>query len=451
MGSTPSSLPASTSKYSSDLQQVLSRSIAIASLPLNLLNNQLTILQNRSTALDSLNGKFAALLTALQGVSSAAVSTSAQLSANGVLTAQSDSTSLPGSYTIHVVNAGAASSAISQSALPAVQDPSTQSISAATSFTLTVGGTPFTVTPSANTLSALADAINSSGANISATIVNLGSPATPDYKLSLQTTKLGNIDIQLNDGSQDLLDPLATGAEAQYQINGQPVTPISSDSSTVTIAPGLTVNLLAAGDTNIVVSRSSSAQANSLSSFVAAYNAALDELNLNRGQGGGQLTGDALISTLAHSLRNMSGFTGGAGSVQNLTDLGLTFDKAGKLSFNQTTFNNAAAAHSSDVAAFLGSPSTGGFLKAATDILNSLEDPATGTIQATRDSAQKAINNQYLRISDAQDRLDALTTSLTARISAADALIASLEQQANYFTTLFASINGSINGTSKNQ
>ena len=46
--SSPAPLP-SSSQYSSDLQQVLSRSIAIASLPLTQLNNTLTTLQNQNT------------------------------------------------------------------------------------------------------------------------------------------------------------------------------------------------------------------------------------------------------------------------------------------------------------------------------------------------------------------------------------------------------------------
>ena len=431
----------SSSKYSTDLQQVLSRAVAIASLPLNQLNSQLTDLQNRSTALNSLNGKFTALQTALQGVSSAAFSASAQVTDSSVLTAHSDSTAKAGSYAIHVVTAGAPSSALSQATLPTVQDPSTQSISAATSYTLTVAGTPVTVTPSANTLSALADAINASGANVTATIINLGSPSAPDYKLSLQSTKLGNITIQLNDGTQDLMGTLSAGSEAQYQVNGNPATPISSDSTTVTIAPGVTVDLLQPGDSTVVVSQSSSAQADALSSFVAAYNAAVDELNTNRGQGGGALTGDGLIYTLSQSLRNISSFVGGTGAVQNLTDLGLTFDKTGHLNFDQTIFGNVSAAHPSDMSAFLGSASTGGFLKTATDIMNGLEAPVTGTIGSTIASAQTAIDNQNRKISDAQDRLDLLTASLTAKIDAADALIASLEQQQSYFTTLFTDMN----------
>jgi len=433
--------PPSSSQYSADLQQVLSRSIAIASLPLTQLNNTLTDLQNRSTELQTINGKFSAVQTAVQSLSTAVSSTTAQVSDSSVLTAQSDSTAVPGSYTIHVVSAGSPSSALSLSTLPAVTDPSTQSISSASSFTLTVGTTPITITPSANNLNALADAINSSGANVNATIVNLGSPSAPNYQLSLQSTKLGTIALQLNDGN-DLMGTLSGGAQATYQVNGQPATPISSDSNTVTIAPGVTVDLLASGDSTVTVSESSTDQANALSSFVTAYNAAVDELSLNRGQGGGALTGDALIYTLSQSLRDISGFTGGSGSVQNLTDLGLTFDQNGHLNFDQTVFTSAAAAHPGDVGAFLGSPTMGGFLQEATNVLTGLGDPTDGILETAINNSQTSIDNQNQKISDEQTRITALTTSLTSQIDSADALIASLEQQQTYFTTLFTDMNG---------
>jgi len=433
--------PPSSSSYSSDLQQVLSRSIAIASLPLNQLNATLNDLQSRSTELNTLNGKFSAVQSAIQSISTAVSSTTAQVSDSSVIAAQSDATASAGSYTIHVANAGSPSSALSLGSLPAVTNPATQSISTSSSFTLTVGGTPVTVTPSANTLSALADAINSSGANVTATIVNLGSPSAPSYQLSLQTTKLGNITLQLNDGTNDLMGTLSGGTLATYQVNGNPATPISSDSSTVTIAPGVTVDLLSFGDSTVTVSQSSTAQANALSSFATAYNAAVDALSVNRGQGGGALTGDALIYTLSQSLRDISGFTGGSGAVQSLTDLGLTFDQNGHLNFDQTVFASAAAAHPSDLSAFLGSPTTGGFLQDATNTMNGLGDPTTGVLETTIASAQTAIDNQNQKISDEQARITTLTTSLTSRIDAADALIASLEQQQTYFTTLFTDMN----------
>ena len=430
-----------SSRYSSDLQQVLTRAVSIASLPLNLLNNQLNTLQGRSDALNSLDGKFAAVLSAVQGISTAADSTTSSVSDPDIVAAHSDPTALPGTYSIHVVSQGAPTSAMSLGTLPTVTDPSTQSITTSGSLTLTVGGTPFTITPASLTLNALADAINSSGANVTANIINLGSPSAPNYQLSLQTTKLGNIAVQLNDGSQDLLSTLSAGSQAQYQVNGQPATPISSDSRTVTIAPGLTVDLLQSGDADVVVAQSSSAQVNALSAFVTAYNAAVDELTTNRGQGGGALVGDPIISTLSQSLRSLAGFTGGSGAAQNLTDLGLTFDKTGKLSFDQTVFESVAASNPDDVAAFLGSPKTGGFLKSATDTLNGLEDPISGIIETTKAGAQTAIDHQNQRIDDEQSRIDALTKDLTGRMAAADALIATLEQQVSYFTTLFGSMN----------
>ena len=257
-----------------------------------------------------------------------------------------------------------------------------------------MGGTPVTITPSGNSLSALADAINSSGANVSATIVNLGSPSAPNYQLSLQSTQLGDITLQLNDGTNDLMGTLSAGAQATYQVNGQPATPISSDSSTVTIAPGVTADLLSAGNSTVTVSESSTDQANALSSFATAYNAAVDELNLNRGQGGGALTGDSLIYTLSQSLRDISGFTGGSGSVQNLTDLGLTFDDNGHLNFDQTVFSNAVASDPGDVGAFLGSPTTSGFLEVATNTLTSLGDPTNGIIETAINESNTSIDNQ---------------------------------------------------------
>src|SRR5581483_10420801 len=140
-------------------------------------------------------------------------------------------------------------------------------------------------------------------------------------------------------------------------------------------------------------------------------------------------TGDALIFSLTQTLRDLSGYTGGSGAVQTLTDLGITFDKTGHLSFDRSLFASVAAAHPSDLSAFLGSPTSGGFLKSATDTLNSLEDPIDGTIPMALTSAQDAIDKQNRRIADEQDRVDRITQSLTAQISAADALIASLAQQ----------------------
>jgi flagellar hook-associated protein 2 len=446
MSSTVPPLFSGTSTFAADLQTSLTRAVGIASLPLTSLNNQLTTLQNRSTALQSVDTDFVGLKAAIQSLDSATATNTATVSAPTVLQANADSTALAGTYSLHVVDPGSQTSTISGSGSPPVQNAFSSSITSATHLTLTVNGTTFSIDPSANTLGSLAEAINGAGANVSATIVNVGSPSAPDYRLSVQSTALGNVSIQLNDGSQDLLSTLSTGTLAQYQVNGQPSTPISSDSRTVTISPGVTVNLLQAGDATVTVARTQSSVADALTSLVGAYNAAVDDLAKNRGQAGGALTGDSLVSTLSQQLRNLAGYTGGSGSVKNITDLGLTFDATGHLSFDQSTFDSVVAAHSTDVAAFLGSASNGGFLKSATDILTGLEDPIDGTIVAALSATQDQITAQNQRIADEQARIDQLQANLTAQMSAADSLIASLQQKVSYFTSLFGAMNAKQNG-----
>ncbi len=71
-------------------------------------------------------------------------------------------------------------------------------------------------------LNALAQAINSSSAGVNATVINLGSPSAPSYSLSLQSTALGNIPIQLNDGIAGSAHHTLHWQQAQYQVNGQP-------------------------------------------------------------------------------------------------------------------------------------------------------------------------------------------------------------------------------------
>jgi flagellar hook-associated protein 2 len=392
--------------------------------------------------LSTLQTDFTAIQTAIQSLDQAA--NGGGLSASGsddsVASVALDSTAAisGGTYDLNVISTGAPTTTVSNSNLPTVTDPSSTSISPASSFTLTVNSSTYTITPSANTLDALAEAINSSGAGVSATLVNLGSPSTPDYTLSVQSTTLGNETIQLNDGTQNLLTTATAGSPAEYQVNGQPSTPISSDTSTVTLAPGLTAELLAPGQTTITVASDPSTAASALSSFVTAYNSAVTELNTNHGTAGGALTGQSIVLSLQQSLQELVTYAGGSGSVQNLAGLGLTFDSSGQLSFNQTQFTNLESTDPGDVASFLGSAeSQTGFLNAATNVLNSLDSSTNGVFQSVENTVQTQITGVNQQITSTENQAETVQTQMTSRMAAADALIASLQSQDSYFTNLF--------------
>ncbi len=249
---------------------------------------------------------------------------------------------------------------------------------------------------------------------MNATLVNLGSPSAPDYRLSIQSTALGNVAIQLNDGTHDLLTTSTTGSLAQYQVNGQPSTPISSDSSTVTLAPGLTTDLLGAGTPRSQWRRVRRARPAQSPLFVSAYNAGGHELDNNHGTANGALTGQSIVFALEQALRSLTGYSGGSGSAQNLTDLGLTFNQTGQLSFDQAQFASVASSNPGDVAAFLGSASAGtGFLGSATNILTGLDDPTDGLFQSAASTVQQQINSDNQQITATQNQVTAVQNQMT--------------------------------------
>jgi flagellar hook-associated protein 2 len=363
------------------------------------------------------------------------------VSTAGVVQPSLSTGALPGSYSIEVTRLGSATNTLSKNGLIAVSNPGTQNISAGTTFTLTIGGVDTTITPAATNLNSLAAAINakSSSLNVQASIVNIGSAATPDYRLSLQSTKLGATAIQLSNGATPLLDTLSTGETANYKVSGLP-TVISSDSRTVTLSPGLNVNLLALSApgvaTTITVNSTTSAVSNALSAFVTAYNAAVTEIDKNHGTSSGSLTGDSLLSTLQQSLHGIATYSSGADTLPNLTSLGFEFDKFGVLSFNSAVFSTATAGKATALASFLGDTTTG-FIKAANDMLKGLEDPISGVIKTTLASLALQSTNEDALIAAEQTRIDQFSVDMTARISAADALIAQLQQQLGFITGLF--------------
>jgi len=423
------------SRFAVDFRAVIERSLAIASLPLNHMRAVKADLEADSTALGALDARFVALLAAVDALETSAGpgSLAASVSDPGAAGVTVAAGAMTGSYRLDISSLGAYSSAMSADALPVVADPYAQNISAAASFTLTVNGVGFNVTPAGDSLVDLAEAINAAGAGVEATVVNLGSAAAPDYRLSVQGTRLAADTIQLNDGAADLLAALATGAPASYRVNGS-ATLVESDSRDVALAPGLTVELLAESAVTITVARDMTPARDALSAFAEAYNAAVDELDRHRGQGGGALTGESLLISLAGGLRGIGGYDSGAGTVKTLAALGLELDSAGKLAFDSAAFDALPA---SDVLAFLGSAEGGGFLQAATEALNGAVENDAGSLKVALDSVADRLNRQDDLMVAEQDRIDLLRESLESQMAAADALIAALEQQALYMSNLF--------------
>jgi len=435
-----------SSTYSSAFQQVITRAVGIASLPVQSLQSEVTTLTSQQTTLSGPD--FEALQSAVQAIGTASAgSPTAQVSDSSAVSATAAAGALPGTYTIQVDDTGSSTVTLSAAGLTTVTDPTSGNISTSSTFTLTVNGVANTITPSGSSLEDLASAINSAGDGVQATIVNVGSNTSPDYRLAVTSNNLGADTIQLNDGTNDLLDTLSTGTDAQYKVNGG-TTDVQSTSSQVTLSPGLTVNLLAqtSSPVTITVSNDFSSLQNSLSSFTTAYNAAVTDLQKNEGQNGGALTGDSLIYTLTNALNQIAEYTSGSGSVSTLADQGVTLGENGQLSFDASAFSSASSA---GIQQFLGSIGSSGFLQSANTDLTSITDPTNGLVATDFNSVQAQITSDNGLISDDQSRISDLQTNLEAQLSQADAAIATLQSQDTYFAELFTAQygNGSFSTT----
>ncbi|MGD0434887.1 MAG: flagellar filament capping protein FliD [Bryobacteraceae bacterium] len=436
---TPQTSTTDTSSFSTDLQSSVTRALDIASLPMQLLQQDQTQVNNQTSELSTLGTLFSGLQSALSSISAGTGSSAlaATVSDQSVLTANLTGGALAGTYSVDVLNAGSSSSAISAAQQTPVTDPTSQDISSSSSFTLSVGATNYTIQPASQTLDSLASAINASGAPVQAVIVNLGSPSTPDYRLVVQSTGLGTQTLQLNDGTNNLLSSLNGGENASYTVNGQPPGGISTDSSTVTIAPGLNVTLDNTGATNITVAASLSTVSNALSSFVSAYNSAVAEVQKNFGQNGGALTGDSSILSMEQALDQLGSYTGSGGAITSLSQLGVEFTAQGTLTFDPTAVAGLSQSQISDALTFLGGTSTGGFLQYATNTLNSITDPAIGVIATETQSLQNESQSDQNQINTDQDQLNVLQQNLQAQMAQSNALIATLQQQNTFLQGLF--------------
>lgn len=435
MGTTSNAIFTGSSQFAQDFQSIITKAVGMASLPITQLKNDLTHLQDQTTALSGINTRFAALQNAMQGIQDAmgGAAYEATVSDPAKLSVTLGDGAMEGVYTVDVVDPGAYATSMTTSSWNSTGTHSYQ-------LTFDGGATNSPITPADNSVGSVAAAINSQyGDKVRAIVLNVGSSSTPDYRISLQAVQLGPMNLEILDNNSALPNQQTTGALAQYVVNNSGH-PVSSSSRSVCIANGVTVSLLA-GDSgkpvSVTVTRSTSALSDALSAFVDGYNATVDEVDKQRGIGGGALAGQALVNDLSQALSHIATYAVPGSAIGGLANLGVTLDKTGHMTFNPFALMAADLSNSSGVTSFLGSAAGTGFLRLATDTLKSIEDPATGEIAATQTGLQNAITDTNNRIGDKQDQVDQLQQQLLEQMSAADAAIAAMEQQYSYITGMF--------------
>lgn len=431
-----------TSAYSADLQNVINHAIQVADLPIQVLQNQQTTWNNQSGELTTIDGLLANLQTAVQGIQTAMNGSSyaASYSTSGVVTATLGDTAQEGVYPIEVQSIGSYASGATTA------DWGTPAANA--TFNLLVAGQSYAISSTDTSAAGIANAINQQYGNlVEATVLNVGAGTTADTRISLQAASLGQqtLDLQTSSGVSLFNQPVANaGSQAEYSVPGTGAANIMSNSRSVVISPGITLELQSAlpgTEVDTTVSRPDSTLSNAISSFATAYNLVVDEVAKQHSTGTaapGPLQGSTVLQSISQALSQVSTFSTPNGPV-NLKSLGLDLDPNGDGHFVFTSLDLAATdiGNSSGVDAFLGNSTLSGFLQAATNALSSLEDSTTGIVKNAEGELQTEITKIGSTISTKQAAVTTMTTNLSNQMAQADALLSTTEQQYSYMTELF--------------
>lgn len=432
-----------------DVTSAVSSIMALQRTPETTWKSRITTLQTQDAALTTLGSHLSDLSTTLSSLTSF----------DGVLSSKSGSSSDPSTAAITsadiTARAGTHSLLVSHLAQVSTQYSSlvgaTDMLSGSISIQIGSGdATTITMDSSNNTLTSLASSINAAKLGVTATIVS----NSGGVRLSLVSNSSGaagqiTVSGALNNdtASQSLVFTEGQqGTDAEFTLDGISMT--SASNTVQNSIAGVTLQLLNTSNTatQIEIVNDTSSVTSALNKFVAAYNQIIDDMTTQEGKDASgnaePLYGSTVLSTIHSQISSaLSAVSTGSGSMQYLSQLGITVGTDGKLSIDNTTLNSVLNANFADVQSFF--QSAGNFGQSLLSTLTNLGSTST----------YGAVNLALAQNSDEEDRLnttiDSLETrlatyekALTSQLTSANQILQAIPQQLDQIKQLYDAISG---------
>jgi len=253
-------------------------------------------------------------------------------------------------------------------------------------------------------LADIADAINASGAHVTASVINDGTGYSP-YRLSIvsgRTGVRGQLVVDPNDSTMRFTT-VQRGQDAVVRYGStdpgsSPILLTSSTNSFDDAVAGLSLTVVSTSSSpvSISVSRDMDYIKTKLNAFVSAYNALRGQLdtytayNAETGERG-ILLGDATCQRIERSLANLivEPQTGLNGTLTRLKQLGVSHTTNGQLKFDEETFYNQLNSNLESVVAFFTTEDLG-----FADRLEALVDDLTDPYESVLQNKDEALNDR---------------------------------------------------------
>ena len=377
-----------------------------------------------------------------------------QTSAFGVT---ASSSAQAGSYGIEVLQTAQAQRTASGS----FADRSTP-LNGGSAFTLnlTLGGVsqdPIAVTTA--TPAGMVSAINGADLGVTAQLINTGSGF--NVVLTGETGATQSFTLGSDDGSGNAVadvgftNHLQTAADANFKVNGLTVT--RSSNSISDVIDGVTLDLYTntTGAARLDLNRETTGIKDNLKGLVTAYNDFEATLKILGDAGseveefGGALAGESLLQTVRTQVRDfiINNSSSPGTNIKAARDVGISFDRNGKLTLDETKLDKALQNHFGEVSTMftagannqsIYSVASGGL---AGDAVKRIEKMllSTGLIDTQSKSATDQITKYKAELTVLEDRMEKLMTRYMNQFSVMESIVGSS-------TSMRESLKGSFEG-----
>lgn len=430
-----------------DTNSIIDKLVAIERRPVDLLQNELVAAQDTRTSIDTFTKKLAVLREAAAALKDPQdVLVRKASSSNGtILSATAGRGAAPGSARFNIeslarVSIAGASVGVASGDAKIANGAGTLRFQVGTGDVVSLDVTDQT------SLTDLVGAINDKKAGVTATAVNLGTSASPNYRLQLvsQTTGASQTISILQDDTSLGLATSQTGSNARFSLEGFTGTFERESNTFADVLPGVTVSLLNTGTADVQVTNDNeaiNAKAQALSkAFSELVSYVGSQTSVTKSSDGedvflGSLATDTTIRRVLQTLHDqISNAVPGTSNFTNLSSLGFATQKDGTINFDSATFSAALGEDADALAAvFAGAGDTDGVADRLLDMIDDLQK-AGGVIDARTKGLDQDTRRIQTDIEVGTRNVDAVKVQLQQQFAALESLVSTLQQQGTYIT-----------------
>lgn len=432
-----------------DVNSIVNQLVAVERQPLIRLQEQKSSFKSQLSAYGQLKSAISSFRDSMAKLDSSSDFRlfTAKSSDDDVLTATAGSGAAAGAYGVEVVR-------IAERHRMAAGDANTYAdttsdIGASGTMSITVGAEPaFNVDLAGKSLAEIRDAINNASDNpgVTASIINddvgnrlvlTADETGSDNALSVSYSGSDPFGLQTLNTDRDASGGFtAADLDAVLTLEGTFTVTRSSNSIDDAI-DGLTLNLKSAGTINLTVERDVEGITKQAQDFVDAYNNLKSTIESLRG---GTLGAENTLLSIDRQLRSAfnTAPSGLSGSYSYLPEVGISFQKDGKLALDSDTLETALANDFDGVAQLFGNDDQG-YAYRVRGIADGMLQ-TDGLIDARQDGINDSIESIDSRMDLMSRRLEITEARYRAQFTALDGLVASLTKTGNFLTQQLAAL-----------